>query len=216
MLSPKLKSLRLTSIRGHSWSTCVSKTLKIGYKWESLSHCKGMEHEMVKCILKILLNTWWMPFQVTSLGKLLSVLGKYQGLGIDIELLCSWGHPCSASPSLGSSCFISSPYFPAPNDLFSGRCRDVKWGLPKSQTLSISLWACDGHKVVWASPEVQQQQLLSWKAHKLEAVMTARLETQPHQSRKDPSVAPPPWGAGRMLPGGRSRGVVALSLLPCV
>lgn len=93
-----------------------------------------------------------MPFQVTSLGKLLSILGKYQGLGIDIELLCLWGHPCSASPSLGSSCFISSPYFPAPNTLFSGRSRDVKWGLPKSQTLSISLWwAQGGLSITWGA-----------------------------------------------------------------
>ena len=63
-------------------------------------------------------------------------------------------HPSSASPKPGSSWFTSAPDFPAispPTTPRIGRRRDVKCGFPKYWALSISLWARDGHQLVWAS-----------------------------------------------------------------
>jgi len=47
-------------------------------------------------------------------------------------------------------------------------------------------------------------------------VVKAGLEGHPHLRGESPRAAPPPLGRQGAARGGRSRAVVALSLLPCV
>lgn len=126
VLSLKLKSLRLRSLRGYSWSTWIRKTLKMGYK-------HGVFFPLLRC------GPWYgeMHLENTSepkvtlpeavFGEAAEQDGQVTRTGIR-QILKSLRHHCSASPGLDSSCFMSPPQLPdisAPTSLLLGKSREV-------------------------------------------------------------------------------------------